>query len=188
MNTSFAHSMMRRGRAARAMIAGVVMAGAMLAGGAAFAQTAQNGYYEPIPYYGNNPFLFCTLGVPQDCWAPVNPATGAFVVTNQYCFNAYSAAMYARVCPHAFPHGLTGGLGQNAGGSGGAAGGVAGGASGVGGYNQPGSTTTHCTPGAACVPNCTPGEACLRPSTRAPRLAKPKPNCGHVYCGATEIQ
>jgi hypothetical protein len=64
------------------------------------------GYYEFIPYYGNNPFLFCTLGVPSDCWAPINPQTGTFTVTNPYCYNAYSALMYARVCPKAFPNGV----------------------------------------------------------------------------------
>lgn len=64
------------------------------------------GYYEFVPYYGNDPFLFCTLGVPQDCWAPINPVIGAFTVTNPYCFNPVSAAQYARVCPRAF---LTGG-------------------------------------------------------------------------------
>jgi hypothetical protein len=68
------------------------------AGAGALAQ----GYYETIPYYGNDPFIFCTLGVPTDCWAPVNPAIGAFVVTNYYCFNAVSAAIYVRLCPHAF--------------------------------------------------------------------------------------
>lgn len=60
------------------------------------------GYYEFIPYYGNDPFLFCTFGVPTDCWAPISPATGTFTVTNYYCFNAVSAAQFARVCPHAF--------------------------------------------------------------------------------------
>ena len=34
----------------------------MAAGTHAVAQ----GYYEPIPYYGNSPFLFCTLGAPWD--------------------------------------------------------------------------------------------------------------------------
>ncbi|WP_152624882.1 hypothetical protein [Xanthomonas sp. GPE 39] len=62
--------------------------------------------YVVIPYYDNNPFLFCTLGVPQDCWAPVDAATGAFVVTNSYCYNAVSSALYATVCPMAFPKGL----------------------------------------------------------------------------------
>lgn len=60
------------------------------------------GYYEPIPYYGDDPFLFCTFGVPADCWVPLNPATGTFVVWDDECFNPVSAAQYARVCPHAF--------------------------------------------------------------------------------------
>lgn len=68
----------------------------------ASAGAVARGYYEFIPYYGDDPFLFCTLGVPTDCWAPINPATGTFTVTNYYCFNAVSAAQFARVCPHAF--------------------------------------------------------------------------------------
>jgi hypothetical protein len=62
-------------------------------------------YYEPIPYYGNNPFIFCTVGVPQDCWAPISKELGTFTVTNYYCFNAYSALLFARVCPKAFAMG-----------------------------------------------------------------------------------
>lgn len=64
-----------------------------------------DGYYEYIPYYNNDPFTFCTRGVPQDCWAPVSKELGIYTVTNQYCFNAYSANMFARVCPKAFPMG-----------------------------------------------------------------------------------
>lgn len=59
-------------------------------------------YYEFIPYYGNDPFVFCTLGVPQDCWVPIDPALGTFTVTYWSCFNPVSAALYTRVCPHAF--------------------------------------------------------------------------------------
>lgn len=59
-------------------------------------------YYEPIPYYGNNPFIFCTVGVPQDCWVPINPAAGTYAITHHYCFNPVSAALYVRVCPRAF--------------------------------------------------------------------------------------
>ena len=40
------------------------------------------GYYGLTPYCNNNPFLLCTLGVPSDCWVPINPATGTFTVTN----------------------------------------------------------------------------------------------------------
>lgn len=73
--------------------------------GASAGQARGSGYYEFIPYYNNNPFLFCTLGVPEDCWAPVSPALGTFTVTNQYCYNPVSSALYARVCPHAFRSG-----------------------------------------------------------------------------------
>lgn len=69
---------------------------------AASAGSVARVYYEVIPYYANNPFLFCTFGVPQDCWFPINPATGAFGVWNGYCFNPVSAAQYVRLCPHAF--------------------------------------------------------------------------------------
>lgn len=63
------------------------------------------GFYEPIPYYNNNVFLFCTIGVPQDCWIPISPALGTFTVTNQYCYNPVSSTTFARVCPHAFQSG-----------------------------------------------------------------------------------
>ncbi|CTP91230.1 hypothetical protein [Xanthomonas graminis] len=75
------------------------------------AQSSGGGFYTLIPYYGNNPFLFCTLGVPTDCWAPINPATGTFTVINPYCYNPVSSALYAQVCPQAFPKGVPG---QNA--------------------------------------------------------------------------
>lgn len=65
------------------------------------------GYYEFIPYYNNDPFTFCTLGVPWDCWAPINPQLGTFTVTNPYCFNPTSAQQFARVCPKAFPQGTS---------------------------------------------------------------------------------
>ena len=54
-------------------------------------------YYEPIPYYNNNPYIFCTVGVPQDCWAPISKELGTFTVTNYYCFNAYSAFQIQRI-------------------------------------------------------------------------------------------
>ncbi|ULU26919.1 hypothetical protein [Dyella terrae] len=59
-------------------------------------------FYKFIPYYDNNPFLFCTLGWPADCWAPLNPATGTYVVTDEECFNPVSAKLYTAVCPFAF--------------------------------------------------------------------------------------
>lgn len=76
----------------------------MLFGGLLTASTAAvaQGFYMPIPYYGNDPFIFCTFGVPSDCWLPLDPVTGAFTVTDPECFNPVSAALYARVCPMAF--------------------------------------------------------------------------------------
>lgn len=71
--------------------------------------TTAQGYYEFIPYYGNDPFLFCTIGVPSDCWEPISAQLGTFTVTNYYCFNAYSASLFSRVCPKAFPHELPSG-------------------------------------------------------------------------------
>jgi hypothetical protein len=88
----------------------ILLATTLLAATSASAQSG--GYYEFIPYYGNDPFVFCTVGVPWDCWAPISPQLGTFTVTNPYCFNPTSAAQYARVCPRAFP---TGGAGVSAG-------------------------------------------------------------------------
>jgi hypothetical protein len=73
----------------------------VLLGGISTGALAQ-AYYEPIPYYGNNPFIFCTVGVPQDCWFPISKELGTFGISNHYCFNAYSALLFARVCPRAF--------------------------------------------------------------------------------------
>lgn len=63
---------------------------------------AGNGFYETIPYYNNDPFTFCTVGVPQDCWLPVSKELGTYTVTSYHCFNPYSATMFSRVCPKAF--------------------------------------------------------------------------------------
>ncbi|WP_329743303.1 hypothetical protein [Dyella sp. A6] len=82
----------------RNLLKTLVFAGLLTVSAGSVAQ----GYYEFIPYYGNDPFLFCTFGVPSDCWYPINPATGSFGIISQYCFNPVSAAQYARVCPHAF--------------------------------------------------------------------------------------
>jgi hypothetical protein len=64
--------------------------------------TGASAGYQFIPYYGNNPFLFCTLGVPQDCWFPISKELGTYGVSNWYCFNPTSAALFATVCPQAF--------------------------------------------------------------------------------------
>ena len=60
---------------------------------------------EFIPYYGNNPFLFCQYGVPEDCWVPKHKETGEYRVTDHKCFKRPSAALYTRVCKQAFPNG-----------------------------------------------------------------------------------
>jgi len=60
---------------------------------------------EFIPYYGNNPFLFCTYGVPEDCWVPKHKETGEYRVTDRECFKSWSADLYSRVCKQAFPNG-----------------------------------------------------------------------------------
>lgn len=74
-----------------------------------FTAAAQSGFYTPIPYYGNNPYVFCTVGVPWDCWAPISPVTGAYTVTDWECFNPTSALLFQEVCPKAFPMGTGGG-------------------------------------------------------------------------------
>lgn len=72
---------------------------------ASTAGAQSGGYYEFIPYYNNDPFTFCEIGVPEDCWAPISKELGTYTVTNQYCFNPVSAQLFARVCPKAFPMG-----------------------------------------------------------------------------------
>lgn len=64
-----------------------------------------DGFYEYIPYYNNDPFTFCTYGVPEDCWLPISKELGTYTVVHPYCFNSVSALMFARVCPKAFPMG-----------------------------------------------------------------------------------
>ena len=68
----------------------------------ASAGSVAQGYYEFIPYYANDPYTFCTFGVPSDCWYPIDWTVGTFGVSSYYCFNPVSAAQFARVCPHAF--------------------------------------------------------------------------------------
>jgi len=69
----------------------------------AASSTASAGFFKAIPYYGNNPYLFCTLGMPSDCWLPGDPVTGSIKVVHWSCFNPVSAAVYKDVCPKAFP-------------------------------------------------------------------------------------
>jgi len=69
----------------------------------AASSTASAGFFKAIPYYGNNPYLFCKLGMPSDCWLPGDPVTGSITVTDWECYNPTSALVYKDVCPKAFP-------------------------------------------------------------------------------------
>ena len=66
--------------------------------GMLLAPAAMAGHYEFIPYYGNNPDLFCRYGVPEDCWKPKDPQRGTYRVVDHKCFKAASAKLYQRVC------------------------------------------------------------------------------------------
>ncbi len=66
--------------------------------------SAAGQFYRYIPYYNNDPFTFCTYGVPDDCWVPLDKTRGLYMVVNHYCFKPASAALFAEVCPHAFEY------------------------------------------------------------------------------------
>ncbi|MEE7545680.1 hypothetical protein HF319_00275 [Xanthomonas sp. Kuri4-1] len=57
-------------------------------------------WYEIVPY-GNDPFTFCTVGMPSDGWVAVNPAVGAWTPIRHYP-NLFWTGAYERVCPKAF--------------------------------------------------------------------------------------
>ncbi len=57
-------------------------------------------WYEIVPY-GNDPFTFCTTGMPVDGWVAVNPATGTWTPIRHYP-NLFWTGAYERVCPKAF--------------------------------------------------------------------------------------
>jgi len=57
------------------------------------------GVYAEVPY-NNNPFLFCTLGMPQDGWVAVNWRTGTWKPITQYP-NLRWVPTYVRICPAA---------------------------------------------------------------------------------------
>jgi hypothetical protein len=89
----------------------------------ASAQSA--GYYEPLRYRSNDPFLFCTKGQQNadKCWVPLPPYTGAYMMM-PYCDppNTYgkpwtqadydSLQQYQSVCPRADNSGNWEGRGQ----------------------------------------------------------------------------
>lgn len=66
---------------------------------ASFSQVT-GGVYAVVPY-DNNPFLFCTLGMPSDGWKAINPATGTWTAIRHYP-NLYWVPTYQAICPRAF--------------------------------------------------------------------------------------
>jgi hypothetical protein len=53
----------------------------------------------------NDPFLFCTQGVPLDNWVAVNPILGTWTATSQYV-NYQWIATYEAICPAAMKQGI----------------------------------------------------------------------------------
>ncbi|WP_454831790.1 hypothetical protein [Pseudoxanthomonas wuyuanensis] len=64
---------------------------------------SNKGYYTVVPY-NNNPFVFCTEGMPSHGWIGVNPATGAWTPISNYV-NYQWIATYVYICPKAFNSG-----------------------------------------------------------------------------------
>ncbi|SDY44818.1 hypothetical protein SAMN04487939_102187 [Lysobacter sp. yr284] len=65
----------------------------------AAAHNIPSGVYAEVPY-NNNPFLFCTLGMPQDGWIAVNWRIGKWKPITQYP-NLRWVPTYRRICPAA---------------------------------------------------------------------------------------
>ena len=49
----------------------------------------------------NDPFVFCSEGVPQDGWVAVNPVSGTWTPISQYV-NYQWIATYEYICPKAY--------------------------------------------------------------------------------------
>lgn len=65
------------------------------------AQSALKGVYAVVPY-GNNPFIFCTKGMPTDGWVAINPYLGTWTTISQYP-NLYWVPTYQYICPRGAP-------------------------------------------------------------------------------------
>lgn len=65
----------------------------------ATAHKISSGAYAQVPY-SNNPFLFCTLGMPKDGWIAVNWRIGKWKPITQYP-NLRWVPTYRRICPAA---------------------------------------------------------------------------------------
>ncbi len=75
---------------------------------AAFDASAQpgpssQGYFLPVGR-SNDPFVFCTEGVPEHGWIAVNPVTGTWTPISQYV-NYQWIPTYIAICPRAFGQG-----------------------------------------------------------------------------------
>lgn len=74
---------------------------ALVFAGAAHADSAY--YYSgPLPY-NNDPFKFCSIGMPQHGWIAVLPASGTWAPISKYV-NYKWIPTYEEVCPHS--HGV----------------------------------------------------------------------------------
>ncbi|UZW59297.1 hypothetical protein [Lysobacter enzymogenes] len=65
----------------------------------AVAHKISPGVYAEVPY-NNNPFVFCTLGMPKDGWVAVNWRIGKWKPITQYP-NLRWVPTYVRICPAA---------------------------------------------------------------------------------------
>lgn len=114
-------------KAVKLILAGVLPA--LLAVGASAQQGS--GFYEPIRYRDNDPFVFCTQGPSikmgeiqsPACWLPRPPYTGQYMLTggcnppNKYGrdwdqADTDSLQQYIRICPHAIDSGQWEGEGR----------------------------------------------------------------------------
>ena len=88
------------GKMPMAAVAFALLLGAAGAAGANCA--SEDPCYEYIPYYNNDPFTFCTQGVPWHCWAPISPQLGTYTVTELDCLPPGSVQLAARGGPLGF--------------------------------------------------------------------------------------
>lgn len=68
------------------------------------------GVYAPTGR-SNDPFVFCTYGVPNDGWVAVNPIAGTWRAIRKYP-NLYWVPIYQSICPAAMSQGVWTGLGD----------------------------------------------------------------------------
>ncbi len=89
----------------------ILIAVLTLPGSQAFAQpqSGQGSY----TYVGrsNDPFVFCSEGVPQDGWVAVNPVQGTWTAISQYV-NYQWIPTYMAICPKAYGVGAWSGPGS----------------------------------------------------------------------------